>query len=111
MRAALQKLEAMPNPGKWLELCQQTHRAGLALLEGRDNEGMAAYAVALTRWREMGLVRDLGRCLLNFAILVGTDDRQGRAAADEARQIFTRLKAAPALERLEALSGPVAVTR
>ena len=111
MRAAVRDLEAMGNRGKWLDACKQEHRAGLALLEGRIDEGLAAYRIALARWRELGMVRDLGYCLIDIASLLGTDHPQGRAAADEAREIFTRLKAAPILERLEALSVRVAVAR
>jgi len=111
MQAAVRELDALPNLGKWMEGCKQTHRAGLALLEGRTDEGLAAYANALARWRELGVLLDLGLCLLDLATLVGTDHPEGRAAAEEARQIFTRLNAAPALERLEALSGQVAVAR
>jgi len=109
--AALRELDALGNPGTWLQTSKQAHRAGLALLEGRIDEGLAGYRIALAGWRELGVTRDLGLCLLDLAALVGTDHPDGRAAAEEARQIFTRLNAAPALERLEALSGQVAVAR
>jgi class 3 adenylate cyclase/tetratricopeptide (TPR) repeat protein len=108
---ALRELEALPNPGKWLETSKQAHRAGLALLERRIDEGLAGYRIALAGWRNLGVTRDLGLCLLNLATLVGTDHPEGRAAADEARQIFTDLKAVAMLERLEALSGSVPVAR
>jgi class 3 adenylate cyclase/tetratricopeptide (TPR) repeat protein len=109
--AALRELEAQGNRGKWLETSKQAHRAGLALLEGRTDEGLAGYAIALVRWRELGVVRDLGLCLLDVVTLVGDEHPVGRTAAEEARQIFTRLKALPMLERLEAQSGEVAVAR
>jgi class 3 adenylate cyclase/tetratricopeptide (TPR) repeat protein len=110
-RRVVLELEAMGNHGKWLEASTQSHRAGLALLEGRTDEGLAAYRSALAAWRDLGVVRDLGLCLLNLASLAGIDHPDGRAAADEAREIFTRLKATSALERLEALSGQLAVAR
>ena len=109
MRATVRKLETVGNHGMWLEASKQTHRAGLALLEGRVDDGLAAYAMALARWRELGVLRDLGLCLIDVATVVGTDQPEGRAAADEARQIFTRLKAVPTLERLEAQLRQVAV--
>src|SRR5439155_707449 len=38
MQAAVRELDALPNLGKRMEGCKQTHRPGLALLEGRLDE-------------------------------------------------------------------------
>jgi hypothetical protein len=106
---AVRQLDALPVRGAWLDATRKTFHAGLLALEGRREEAVAAYTEALKRWRELELAFDLGLCAFEFATLVGPEYPDARAAAAEAKEIFTRLKATPMLKRLERLTlSPVA---
>jgi hypothetical protein len=102
VRVALELYEARPDRGRVVAATRQTLRAGLHALLGERDAAMAAYRDAIRRWREMDVPFMLGLCLLDFATLVGPREPEARAAADEARAIFTRLGSPPLLARLDA---------
>ena len=82
-------------------------RAALAEDAGDDATAAAAYADAVTRWREFGDIPELafallgqGRCL----IALGTPEADGPLR--EARELFTAMGYAPALSDTGALLQP-----
>ena len=94
--------------GRLIELESMELEAGVAALEGRTTDAVRAYREVLRRWREMEQFFFVARRGLNFVTLVGPDEPEARAAGEEARTIFARLGAKPALARLDALLGEVA---
>ena len=80
---------------------RQTLHAGLLGLEGRADEAAQGYVAAARRWRELEVWFELALSQFDFAATVGTNDPETKPAADEARQIFTRLGAMPMLARLQ----------
>jgi hypothetical protein len=80
----------------------------LAALEGRRDDAVLGFGRAAAILRELGLEFELARMGIDMLIALGPDDREARAAADEARPILERLGARPYLDRLEAAvsSGP-----
>ena len=99
-RSALDAFEEVPFRGVWIDAALSTVRAGVAALEGRP-EAQAAYQEAARIWRERGWLPGLAFNQLEAATLLGTDEPRGQTAAREAREVLTRLDAAPLLERLE----------
>jgi class 3 adenylate cyclase/tetratricopeptide (TPR) repeat protein len=100
---AVRTLDTIPVHGAYLEATRQEFDAGLLALEGRVDDAVAAYDTAARRFREIELPFSLALCQLEAAMLIGPDRPEARAAADEAREIFTRLGSPPMLERLNSL--------
>jgi class 3 adenylate cyclase len=84
--------------------------AGIAMLEGRRSDARAAFAGAQRAFRELGVPFLLALCNLDIVITGAMEPDERRRAADEAREILTRLRAQPLLDRLNAsvASEPVA---
>ena len=101
MAEALREVDAMPVRGGWVDTMRQTLHAGLLALEGRTDEAVLGYVAAARRWRELETWFPLALSQFDFAMSVGPNHLDAKAAADEARQIFTRLGAKPMLARLE----------
>ena len=87
---------------EWVSCSRRTIHAGLAALEGRPQEGVRVYTDAAKGWRDLNVPFDLALAQLDFVALIGPNDPDARAAASEARDIFTKLGAKPFLARLEA---------
>jgi len=101
MADALSKVDAVQVRGGWVDTMRQTLHAGLLALEGRADEAVEGYVAAARRWRELEVWFELALSQFDFATTIGTDHSDAKAAADEARQIFTRLGAKPMLAGLE----------
>jgi tetratricopeptide (TPR) repeat protein len=101
MANALSKVDAVQVRGGWIDTMRQTLHAGLLALEGRADEAAQDYVAAARRWRELETWFELALSQLDFAATIGTDHPDAKAAADEAREIFTRLGAKPLLQRLD----------
>jgi len=99
--AALYALDATKKHGPWLDCARRTLRAGLLALDGSREEAASSYADVAVRWRDLGVPFDLALSHLDFLALVGPEHPHGAEAAEEAREIFTRLRAQPFLDRLE----------
>jgi hypothetical protein len=106
MADALSKVDAVQVRGGWVDTMRQTLHAGLLALEGRTEEAAQRYVAAARRWRELEIWFELALSQFDFAATIGTKHPDARAAADEARQIFTRLGAKPMLARLEDIGSP-----
>jgi tetratricopeptide (TPR) repeat protein len=103
---AVRMLDSLPLHGAWLEATRQEFRAGLLALDGNLEDALAAYAEAAKSFREMELPLCIGMCQLEVATLIGPDHPAARAAAEEAKEIFTRLGSPPMLERLKFSRSP-----
>jgi hypothetical protein len=101
MADALSKVDAVQVRGGWVDTMRQTLHAGLLALEGRADEAATRYVAAARRCRELEIWFELALSQFDFAATIGTDHPDAKAAADEAREIFTRLGAKPMLQRLE----------
>ena len=106
MADALSKVDAVQVRGGWVDTMRQTLHAGLLALEGRTDEAVEGYVAAARRWRELEVWFELALSQFDFAATIGTKQADANAAADEARQIFTRLGATPMLARLEKIGAP-----
>ncbi len=100
-RVAVELSRESPERGAWTEAMRMVVEAGLDALEGRREDAIARYRTAGDAFRRLDLPVELGRCQLEYASLIGPDDPGARAAADEARAIFTKLGSPPLLERLD----------
>ncbi len=96
----LEAVDASGFHGPALEADRATIRAGIAALEGRASEALNLYRVALAVWRDLGLTWDEALCGLDMALLLDPAETEVRAAAERARETFTRLGAAPFVARL-----------
>ena len=107
VRDLLDRLVREPSRGSAMSADVQTIRAGLAALEGRPAEALAAYREALRAWQGLGLAWDEALCSIDMTTVLDPADPEVKAAAETARSILTRLGARPMLERLDsALAGP-----
>ena len=96
------RLDAHPNSSADIAAARIAARAGIAALEDRVPDAVAGYGLALARLRAMGEDFEQACTGLDFVLLVGPDEPSARAAADEARAIFERIRARPFLDRLDA---------
>lgn len=91
--------------GRAINATLRTIDAGVAALAGQGEEAAASFREAIRQWRDIGTSFDLALCELDFVRLVGGENPDAKAAADEARSIFTRLGATPFLRRLDEAVG------
>jgi class 3 adenylate cyclase/tetratricopeptide (TPR) repeat protein len=87
-------------PGRVTKAGSREGQAALAALDGRRAEAIAGFREAIRLWRDLGMVYDVALASLNFVKLVG--GKESQTAAEEAREIFTRLGAQPLLAQLDA---------
>jgi hypothetical protein len=102
VQVALAGIAALRPAGRWAAASRLAATAGAAALEGRAQESEAAYREALDGLRELGALRDVALVAMD-RVAASADDGAAAAAADEARQIWDRLRAGAMLDRLDAL--------
>jgi class 3 adenylate cyclase/tetratricopeptide (TPR) repeat protein len=108
--ADLAQVEATQRRGRAFDTDRSVIRAGIAALEGRGEEALAAYREALRTWRDLGCVWDEALCAIDMAILLDPAQPEVRTAGAAAREILVGLKAKPFIEKLdEALAKAPAV--
>ena len=78
-------------------------RGALAAVEGRTSNAVAWYGESVRLLREGGFGWAFGLRRLDFARAVGPEVPEARAAAEEARVVFERVRATACLERLDAV--------
>ena len=101
-------LEAMaPLRGGWMEVARRSVEAGLAALEGRNEEAAAGYQRALESWAAMDVPLDLALTAIDAVTLLPADATRD-SAARQASEILTDLGAQPLLARLSAAQQPAA---
>ncbi|HUP83054.1 MAG TPA: adenylate/guanylate cyclase domain-containing protein [Candidatus Limnocylindria bacterium] len=94
-------LDATGVHGPVVEARRATLRAGIAALEGRSREAVALYKDALSTWRDLKVVWEEAMTGLDMAIVLDPQDADVQAVVRATREILTRLRAKPYLERLE----------
>ena len=102
-RQTLDALIASGFRGTAVELDMATIRAGIAALEGRGAEALAAYREVLKGWRQLGLAFDEALAVTDMATLLPVAERASadvQEAVDWARATLERLGAQPILDRL-----------
>ena len=75
--------------------------AGIAVLDSRLDEGLAGYREAVRIARQLGLRTTAGDLLLDAVYVLGPDDPDVPAFADEARELFGSVGAKAQLDRLD----------
>jgi class 3 adenylate cyclase/tetratricopeptide (TPR) repeat protein len=73
------------------------------VLEGRRADGLQGLRAAIAAARELRADHYLGQLLLDAVAVLGPDDPDARALADEARALFERARARAFLDRLDEL--------
>jgi class 3 adenylate cyclase/tetratricopeptide (TPR) repeat protein len=109
MRAASETLHR----GRRMKGQRASMDGGIAMLEGRRDEARAQYTEAQAIFRQIGARYWLGMTDLDIVVTGAMELDERRRAADEARDIFTGLRAAALLERLDAAlatAGPTALS-
>ncbi|MFI5200558.1 MAG: hypothetical protein ACHQXL_09325, partial [Candidatus Limnocylindrales bacterium] len=101
--SALEDLVDLAVRGPALDAERAAIEAGVAALAGDWPDAVIRYGDATRQLRELGINFDLGLALLTAAALAPAGDTYGRAAADEARAIFTRIGAGAFLRQLDEL--------
>jgi class 3 adenylate cyclase/tetratricopeptide (TPR) repeat protein len=102
--AAREVLEAWPaTSGGLLDASRVELEAGIAALEGRADEAAEQFVHAQQRFAETGAVFERAFCQLTMAALLPSARPEVGAAAEDARAVFTRLRAVPFLARLDEL--------
>jgi len=87
--------------GRWMAAMRAEIEAGLAALEGRSEDAVELYAVAIDACRALNCSLDVAITELELVHLLGPD-HPAAVAGKEARDIFTQLGATPFLARLDA---------
>ncbi|HXI46763.1 MAG TPA: adenylate/guanylate cyclase domain-containing protein, partial [Candidatus Acidoferrales bacterium] len=85
-----------------------TLRAAAAGLDGRRDESVALYTDALAQWAAAGLPIDRALTAVDMLVVLGARDPAARAAADEARELFTKLRARRLVEVLDRFASGAA---
>ncbi|HVL52887.1 MAG TPA: adenylate/guanylate cyclase domain-containing protein [Vitreimonas sp.] len=88
-------------PGRVTAAHRMELAAGIAALEGREDEAVERSAEATRAYGELGLAFERSLCQTSAAATLGPHRREIQAAADDARRMLTGLRAAPFLERLD----------
>jgi class 3 adenylate cyclase/tetratricopeptide (TPR) repeat protein len=101
-RADLARLEAPGGHGLVKKVTFRGIGAGIAALEGRRRDALAAYGEVLRAWRDLGCAWDEALTAIDMATLLDPADPDVRAAAERGREILVGLRARPFLGRLEA---------
>ena len=99
--ADLAAIEATGVRAQVLDARKSSIRAGLAALDGRPDDALALYADAIRGFRDLGVPLDEAFTAIEMATLLDSALPEVRAAADAAREILTRLRAQPFLDRLD----------
>ena len=97
--------------GPAIAASKATIEAGLAALAGDRDLALAGYRTALDAWRDLGLPVDVALTGIDMATLLGPGIPAVDAAAAEARETLTGLRAHAFLARLDAALGRPAATR
>ena len=114
---ALRTLDALSESGyrgAAVELDMATIRAGIAALEGRGAEAVAAYREVLKGWRQAGLAFDEALAVTDMATLLPPGEiasADAQTAIVWARVTLERLGARPILERLASVEEALTPAR
>jgi hypothetical protein len=108
---ALAQLAATGRHGAATDAIEVGLRAGLAALEGRRDDAVAAFRQAVVDLRALGATFAEALGALDGARMLGIDTPEGAEMAAIARPILERLGAKPSLWRLDGLASGIARER
>jgi tetratricopeptide (TPR) repeat protein len=100
-RRALERLSALGTRGRVTDADRAVVRAGLAAIAGDQGSALSGYRAAMTQFRDLGLAWDEALLGLEAATTLGASNPEVGVWIKSSREIFTRLGAAPMLDRLE----------
>ena len=100
--ADLEGLDRLQRRGRGVALERLTIGAGIAALEGREDDALAMYREALRGWDDLGLPWDRALCTIDMVTLLDPKQPEVAIAAAPAAKILEELGARPFLERLQA---------
>ncbi len=99
-RQARRLVVAALDRGRAVDAIRHGLEAGLAALEGRREEAVAGYRAAASTLRALDESLELALCQVDRITMLGSEDLEARAAADEAREILVGIDCPPLLDRL-----------
>jgi len=103
-KEVLVRLDSKVINGQAVALDRATIRAGIAAIDGRRGESVAAYREALRGWRQIGCAFDEAIAVLDMVILLAPTEGEmveAPTVVETARETLTRIGAAPFLARLQ----------
>jgi class 3 adenylate cyclase/tetratricopeptide (TPR) repeat protein len=103
-RASLELLDATGIHGALVDSDRAALTAGIQLIDGLRDEGLAGFRAVRRRLRDLSLPLALAVCDLDVVSILGADDPDARDAADEARETLSRLGCEPLLARLDEMT-------
>lgn len=106
-RSLAERVEKGPLKSARAEAVRSSIRGCVAALEGRTADGAAHFQAAIQRWRGAGYDWPAAETALDFARAAGPQVPEARAAAEEAREVFERVRARVYVERLDAVTAGV----
>jgi class 3 adenylate cyclase/tetratricopeptide (TPR) repeat protein len=99
----LARLAASPDRSRVAKATRHAAQGALAGLEGRTAEVVEEYQRSLRTLHEGGFELAAAQTALDFLRVVGPEVSEARAAAEEARAVFERVRAKVYLDRLDAV--------
>ena len=108
---ALDRLVKTGAHGRAVDVDRLAIGAGLAALDGRTAEAIAGYRAAIAGWRDLGLPWDEALTSIEFVRFIGPSEPDAQAAADAARVILERLRAARVIEHARCVDRDRSSTR
>jgi tetratricopeptide (TPR) repeat protein len=103
--AALAVMEKAGIRGRLPEVTRRFLRAGIDALDGRNEEALRVFREALAVFADMRLAWRQAQAAVIMATILGLEQPEVRAAADEARTILTRLRVPALLDHLDRIEA------
>lgn len=88
-----------------MELHRRTIHAGLAALRDPQGQAVAMYRSALQDWQDLGLAWEAALVGIDMATVLEPAHPDVQAAIESSREMLTRVRARPFLERLESAAS------
>ncbi len=104
-QAQVERLRALGYRGRANRTSLRAIEAGLAVLEGRRADSVAAYREATGAWRDLSCDGGLAFTLLDMVCLLGAETSEGHEAAEELRPLLERLASRRLLSILDGLEA------
>ena len=102
VRAMASELDAMPESEQPVTMANRAIAwADVAALEGRPAAALDGYRDGWRRYRDIGYDFEFARSVVDALHVLGPDDPELGRAANEAREIFERVRATPYLRLLD----------
>lgn len=110
-RADLAAVRALAVHAPVFDAREREVEAGIAAMEGRTADALAAYADAISRWDALGMAGDAAQTALAMATVLDPTEPRVRSHADAARATFERLGHRPMVAWMDDVLGRPAQPR